>query len=390
MQNIPFEIEKIIDTLYENGYEGFIVGGCVRDILLKKTPHDFDITTNALPENVKAIFPKTVDTGIKHGTVTVITENNTPVEVTTYRTETEYKDMRHPENVVFVGDIKEDLSRRDFTVNALAYNKRKGLIDCFGGENDLNHKILRAVGDPYKRFSEDALRILRLFRFSSTLSFSMENKTYTAALKLCKNLKSISAERVFSELSKLLLGDNPDVLRPLIKNGGLESFGITGNKSLKKLSLLPKNFELRFFAFLEIYGLDFDTVFSKLKVKNSVKKYCETAEKILFLNKKSGDYQIKLALSVCDISLIKDISDYKTVIKNTDISEIYEKAKRIIKSNEPYKISQLALSGNDIKNLGFKDKQVGDVLNILCEAVRKNPKINSPEKLKKAAGKIKL
>ncbi len=182
MFKIPQNALLVINRLTQNGYKAYIVGGCVRDILLDKTPHDFDITTNAKPNEIISLFEKTVPTGIKHGTVTVILRDE-PIEVTTFRTDRDYTDNRRPDNVTFVDDLKEDLARRDFTVNALAYNKTEGLKDFFGGQDDLQNKILRAVGNPEKRFREDALRILRLFRFASTLGFSIEEQTLNDAIK---------------------------------------------------------------------------------------------------------------------------------------------------------------------------------------------------------------
>ncbi|MEE1185167.1 MAG: hypothetical protein UHX92_03715, partial [Acutalibacteraceae bacterium] len=176
MFHLPEKIEYVINRITDSGFEAFIVGGCVRDMLMGKTPNDFDITTSATPEEIQNIFEKTVPTGIKHGTITVVLEGE-PIEVTTFRCDGDYNDCRHPEKVEFVRSIEADLSRRDFTVNAIAYNPTKGIVDLFGGIEDINSKILRAVGNPEKRFCEDALRIMRLFRFSSVLSFEIEEKT---------------------------------------------------------------------------------------------------------------------------------------------------------------------------------------------------------------------
>ena len=175
--NIPNNVQFIIDTFYNNNYEAFMVGGCVRDCLLGLTPKDYDITTSALPNITESLFEKTIPTGIKHGTVTVVLDNEN-LEVTTYRTEGNYLDNRHPESVEFVSNIKEDLSRRDFTVNALAYNHKEGLIDYFNGIDDIKNKIIKAVGDPNKRFQEDALRMLRAIRFSCQLGFKIDELTY--------------------------------------------------------------------------------------------------------------------------------------------------------------------------------------------------------------------
>lgn len=206
--NIPKNVKFIIDTYYNNNYEAFMVGGCVRDSLLGLKPKDFDITTSALPEITENLFTKTIPTGIKHGTVTVVIDKEN-FEVTTYRTEGNYIDNRRPEKVEFVKDLKEDLSRRDFTINAFAYNDKEGLIDYFNGIDDLKNKVIRAVGDPNKRFNEDALRMLRAIRFSAQLGFSIESKTYDAIKDNVQLIKNISNERIRDELCKILLSDNP-------------------------------------------------------------------------------------------------------------------------------------------------------------------------------------
>lgn len=381
MQEIPQSVDSIIKTIESGGFEAFIVGGCVRDMLIGITPSDYDITTNALPTQIKSMFKKTVDTGIKHGTVTVIDDNGNHFEITTYRTENGYDDMRHPKNVAFVSNIRDDLARRDFTVNAMAYNKTQGLIDFFGGQKDLKKGILKAVGDPKTRFSEDALRILRLFRFSSTLGFKIERKTKISALSLCKNLEKISSERVANEILKSLMGKNPNALKPLIKNGGLKFFGINTCKHLEKIGRLQNKETLRFFAFLNLCDCDGPAVIKNLKLSNTFKNYYLKAKTILFLNKKSNDSEIKLALSLAEPEILFDIIDYKTHILGEDISDLSIRTKRIIKSAEPYKISHLKINGNDLKNLGIEDKEIGETLKRLCEIVRENPNFNSKEEL---------
>ncbi|MBQ4109838.1 MAG: HD domain-containing protein [Clostridia bacterium] len=206
---IPLQVKKAIQILNDNGFEAYIVGGCVRDFLLNLTPSDFDITTSALPEEILSTFSdyKTIETGLKHGTVTVVIESM-HLEITTYRVDGEYKNNRHPDEVFFTRNLKEDLKRRDFTVNAMAYHPQEGLIDCFNGQDDLRNKIIRCVGEPEKRFTEDALRILRAMRFASVLGFNVEEKTFDAACKLKQLINNISSERINSELNKLLLGES--------------------------------------------------------------------------------------------------------------------------------------------------------------------------------------
>ncbi|MBQ8800367.1 MAG: CCA tRNA nucleotidyltransferase [Lachnospiraceae bacterium] len=205
---LPKQVKQIIDTLQEQGFEAYAVGGCVRDAMLGKEPQDWDITTSALPKQVKALFRRTIDTGIQHGTVTVLLDK-VGYEVTTYRVDGAYEDGRHPTEVSFTASLTEDLKRRDFTINAMAYNERDGLVDLFRGKEDLEKGIIRCVGVAKERFSEDALRILRAFRFSAQLDFSIEEETLEAARELAGTLRKISAERIYAELTKLLLSDHP-------------------------------------------------------------------------------------------------------------------------------------------------------------------------------------
>lgn len=205
---LPADVEKIISTLEASGHEAYAVGGCVRDCILSKTPHDWDITTSAQPKEVKGLFKKTFDTGIEHGTVTVLI-GKTGYEVTTYRIDGKYEDGRHPSEVVFTASLEEDLKRRDFTINAMAYNPTRGLVDLFGGVEDLKKGIIKAVGNPIERFSEDALRMLRALRFAAQLGFDIEPVTYEAIKTLAPSLSKISAERIQVELVKLITSANP-------------------------------------------------------------------------------------------------------------------------------------------------------------------------------------
>ena len=219
--SLPEKVKTVIGKLQDNGYEAYAVGGCVRDSYLGVTPNDWDITTNALPKEVKSIFRRTVDIGIEHGTVKVMLGND-GMEVTTYRIDGEYEDSRHPKEVEFTTDLREDLRRRDFTINAMAYSEKTGLVDLFGGVDDLEAGIIRAVGDPEERFSEDALRILRALRFSARFGYDIEEETKKAIIKLAPTLSKISAERIREELEKLICSDNPDRLR------WAYIFGVTG------------------------------------------------------------------------------------------------------------------------------------------------------------------
>ena len=209
---LPEKVKTVIAELKAHGYDAYAVGGCIRDSILGRTPGDWDITTSAKPHQVKAIFPRTVDTGIQHGTVTVLMDKE-GFEVTTYRIDGEYEDARHPKDVIFTSNLLEDLKRRDFTINAMAYNDETGLVDAFDGIADLNAKRIRCVGEPTERFSEDALRMLRAVRFAAQLGFAIEERTEQAIRDMCGNLEKISAERIQVELTKLLVSPHPDTLR---------------------------------------------------------------------------------------------------------------------------------------------------------------------------------
>lgn len=206
---MPPSVNMVIDSLHAKGFEAYAVGGCVRDTILAREPDDWDITTSASPQQVKEIFDRTVDTGLEHGTVTVLAGSGAH-EVTTYRIDGEYEDGRHPKEVVFTSSLAEDLRRRDFTINAMAYNNEEGLVDLFDGIRDLQRKVIRCVGNPTERFSEDALRILRALRFSAQLGFKLDPATLDAIIALAPTLEKISAERIRVELNKLLISKRPE------------------------------------------------------------------------------------------------------------------------------------------------------------------------------------
>lgn len=215
---MPAGARAVISSLQARGYEAYAVGGCVRDSVLSRVPDDWDITTSASPSEVKAVFARTVDTGLQHGTVTVLMGKE-QYEVTTYRIDGEYEDGRHPKEVIFTASLEEDLKRRDFTINAMAYNDEEGLVDLFGGMDDLQRKVVRCVGDPMERFQEDALRILRAVRFSAQLGFRIHSDTAAAVLRLAPTLSRISAERIAAELTKLLTSPRPEYLKAAYELG---------------------------------------------------------------------------------------------------------------------------------------------------------------------------
>ena len=208
---LPENVKYIIDTIMEAGYEAFAVGGCIRDSILGRKPDDWDITTSASPYQIKELFRRTIDTGIQHGTVTVMIDKE-GYEVTTYRIDGEYEDSRHPKEVIFTPNLEEDLKRRDFTINAMAYNEKTGLVDIFEGMQDITRKVIRCVGSPMERFTEDALRMMRAVRFSAQLGYRIEEETAKAITHLAPNLTKISAERIQTELVKLVTSPHPDYL----------------------------------------------------------------------------------------------------------------------------------------------------------------------------------
>lgn len=220
---IPQGAAWVLEQLRDAGYEAYVVGGCVRDSLLHRMPDDWDITTSAKPEDTKRIFRRTVDTGIQHGTVTVMVDR-TGYEVTTYRIDGEYADGRHPEHVTFTASLLEDLKRRDFTINAMAYSPAEGLVDEFDGIGDINRRVIRAVGDPVQRFTEDALRMMRAIRFSAQLDYRIDEDTRKGIRLLAPNLKKVSAERIRVELEKLLLSEHPEELKEADELGLLRQF----------------------------------------------------------------------------------------------------------------------------------------------------------------------
>ncbi len=377
--DLPQNIKYVLDTLIKSGHKAYIVGGCVRDLLCGKEPHDYDITTSATPTEIENIFEKTVATGLKHGTVTVIIDDNL-IEVTTFRTESVYNDNRHPDTVNFVSNVKDDLARRDFTVNAMCYNDTDGLIDCFSGKDDIKNKILKAVGNAKTRFGEDALRILRLFRFAATLEFSIEKKTFDAAIDCAEKLSNISAERIFTELQKTACGGNPQVICNLLNSGALRDYSLK-NSNLSNVSKLENKQNLRAFAFFNLTSISLQNTLDKFKCSNSFKDYClkmnYLSQNIISDNKIS----IKTALNLADTDIVNDILLYYREILSIDITKHRTLLNEIIRNHEPYKISQLDISGKDIKACGFNGKDVGNKLEFLLSEVIKNPELNHRSKL---------
>ena len=370
---IPPEIQFIIDTLNKNGFEAYLVGGCVRDMLMDIPPHDYDITTSAPPEAILTLFEKTVPTGIKHGTVTVI-NGGIAAEVTTYRADGDYTDHRRPKSVTFVKSLKEDLARRDFTVNAIAYNKTKGVKDFFGGIKDINNKILRAVGEPKKRFREDALRILRLFRFASVLEFTREKETLNAALKCAPLLESISAERISSELRKAINGKKPAALKPLTDIRGLEFIGIKAPDYSKIIPL--QGVGLALFGILYSSTDNLISALEFLKPSNKEKKLYQNILTLLSLPLPQSKEEIKEMLFKTDPCSVEKYLYFKNSYFGTDTQNAFNMLSEITENGEPYRISDLKIGGKNLINMGVSGEKIGETLEYLRGLVVINPEQN--------------
>ncbi len=373
---LPIEIEKIIKSLEDGGFEAYIVGGCVRDFIMGRTPADFDITTSATPMQIEAVFSDisgfhTVPTGIKHGTITVI-NGNISAEVTTFRVDGEYRDSRRPESVSFTNKLSEDLSRRDFTVCAMAYSKNGGIVDLYGGTADANNKIIRCVGNPVQRFTEDALRILRALRFASVLDFSIEEQTSKAIQKLHPRLALVSKERICAELSKLISGDGAGRILKEYSSviSGLfsgEAF-VNTDKIADILDCLPKKLDLRLSAVL--WGVSPEKAASILKELRFESKTVRNVQMILLEVRcsLSTRFDVKLLISRVGDDLAHDIIVLKTAFGELEdgVTGLFFD---IINLNECRNLSMLAINGNDLLSLGFPSFEIGKKLDLLLKCV---------------------
>ncbi len=376
---LPEYITNLLDRLHKNGFKGYVVGGCVRDIYMQKTPHDYDVTTDATPQEIINLFEKTVATGIKHGTVTVITDAH-PIEVTTFRTEGTYTDSRRPDSVTFVRNLKDDLSRRDFTVNALAYNPTEGLIDLFGGIKDLHAGILRAVGVPEERFTEDALRILRLFRFAVVLDFKIEEETLKAAIKKADTLQKISRERIAAELEKTVCGKNLSQFSVLLNKEYLNFLNLHPCDNLNIITFLPQNTELRYFAFLHLCCDNITAVGKELKFSNARNEYLRQMN-LLINSVFETKADIKRALNKTCENAVRDALTVKKVLYKKNTQTAIMLLEEVLENNEPYLIKHLAINGNDLKEIGINGTNTGKTLNFLLDCIIQDKTLNTKEKL---------
>ena len=431
--SLPKDVEYIINTLQRAGYEAYAVGGCVRDTILNREPDDWDITTSAKPMEIKRLFPVTIDTGIQHGTVTVL-KNHVGYEVTTYRIDGEYADNRHPKEVIFTANLKEDLLRRDFTINAMAYNHEEGIIDEYGGLDDIRDGIIRCVGNPYDRFSEDALRIMRAVRFSAQLGYKIEEETSKAIVKLSPNLASISAERINTELTKLLLSPNPDYLRDAYRLGitgvvlpeldrCMECEQVNphhcysvGEHTLHSLKIVPDDKVLRYTMLFHDFGkpdtqsvdedgrmhfyghpavsermasdimhrlkFDNDTMNAvKLLCKNHDLEITEDNKHVRRAMNKLGTDNFGKLLMVKRADCMAQ-SDYKREEKLASLDNLTSIYNEIVNAGECVCMKDLAVCGRDLIDLGIKPgPAMGAILDELLNKVIDDPALNDREVL---------
>ena len=395
--NLPAHVRQCIDALEEAGYSAYAVGGCVRDWLLGLTPHDFDLCTSALPEQICRVFAhrELVLAGLKHGTVGVIFPGEV-VEITTYRTEGGYSDSRHPDWVRFVDRVEDDLSRRDFTVNAMAYSPRDGLVDLFGGQEDLDRRIMRAVGAPALRFSEDALRILRAFRFMSKLDFDIDADTLSAARETRTGLLQVSAERITAELCGLLEGRAPArALTAMVENGIFEAIAPDFHPDAKGIALvecMPCDFELRMAAFLRYCGDKGESLLARLRLSNKSTSRIRT---LLLLGDCSWPSLKEPYLRRLMAQAGRYADDLIPLAAGGffDLSTrgrrlVCERMKAIRARGDCLSPKELAVNGRHLIGVGFSGADVGRVLTALYEAVLDDPAQNQEDILMQMAEKM--
>jgi len=416
---IPNAAELIISRLEERGFEAYVVGGCVRDSIMGIPPHDWDICTSALPEQIIEVFSdlKVIPTGLKHGTVTVVLYGD-EYEITTYRIDGEYSDNRHPEAVEFVKDLKLDLMRRDFTINALAYNHKSGIIDYFNGVEDIHNKVIRCVGNPNDRFSEDALRIMRAIRFATRFGFEIEQETRKSLFTHQSLLRNISAERINSELTKTLqhitfetnvglLVDMMTLLTEVVPEFG----GCDIQKISVRLLRSISDIEVRLALLFDFDDNDIENVLYRLRFSNYLFKSVTTIVKYgrRIMNDRNQLEIVKESISCneydktdyYEVRLLHDIGHklstwsilytYSFFDKDDNDNQDILRALflKTIRCEIPYRLADLQVKGNDLISLGYNGKEIGNVLNTLLDMVMRQTVPNDRDKLIQVAKSIK-
>ena len=397
--NIPSNVEWILNTLRAHGYEAFAVGGCVRDTMLGRTPGDWDITTSARPEQVKAVFRHTVDTGLQHGTVTVL-KDHTGYEVTTYRIDGEYEDGRHPKSVEFTAELREDLRRRDFTINAMAYSHETGVVDLFGGMEDLKQGVIRCVGNPVDRFTEDALRILRAIRFSAQLGFEIEQGTRDALALIAPNLKNVSKERIMTELTKLLLSSHPERMRLVFETGmspyiaELFDEAVTDWEQAEEFlraagELLPETKAVRWAAFLkELAPKEAARIMTALKSDNDTRDRVRTLTDWFDRPISPEPAGVRRAMSAMtdeefdDLLRLREVAWTVRHSRSGDPRVLAALRDEIRARGDCIRLKDLAVTGRDLIEAGIRPgKQIGQILGDLFACVLEEPEKNRKETL---------
>jgi len=377
------DIAWVLDRLEAAGYEAYTVGGFVRDALLGKSAGDCDITTSALPEEIKRTFSeeRTLDTGIKHGTVTLV-YHGVPYEITTYRVDGEYADNRHPDRVEFTASLEEDLARRDFTVNAMAYSESRGLVDAFGGREDLRAGIIRAVGDPTRRFTEDALRILRALRFASVLDFKIDPDTKRAVLAEAYRLGGVSPERILTELRKLLggsgahrvIGEFDSLLLPLLRD--IDRIRIPERETFLALTAEERLIAI-FYLSADSPSRAFSETMRALRSDRRTERFGSTVLTAMTADL-SGDglYEAIFDLGVDAVSAA--LSLLSRLGRATDAQTRFAD---LLASGAPTSVSELAARGNELVSLGYSGARIGSILRSLTLAAMSGRVKNTPEAL---------
>lgn len=438
---LPVDVKNIIETLEANGYEAFAVGGCVRDTLLLRVPGDWDITTSAKPEEVKALFDHTIDTGIQHGTVTVM-KNHVGYEVTTYRIDGEYEDARHPKEVIFTANLVEDLKRRDFTINAMAYNDRVGVVDEFDGIQDLEDKVIRCVGNPQERLSEDALRMLRAVRFAAQLGFRIDEATKAAIKELAPTLAKVSKERIAVELIKILISDHPeeirtayelgltrvfmpefDVAMETIQNNHHHKYTV-GEHSIvamqhvrpeKMIRLIMLMHDLAKPVVLTTDDRGYDHfvghtqaganmakgILKRLKFDNAtidfvyrmIKHHDDRPpmDNMALVRRRISEIGLENMPMMIEIKRADILaqSDYNFDSKMGYVDDLEKAYKEVIEKNYCVDKKDLSVNGRDLISMGMKPgEEIGVVLDLLFDIVINDPKLNDREKLLERANKL--
>lgn len=386
---LPKDVRYIIDILTQNGYEAYAVGGCVRDSILGRVPGDWDITTSALPQQVKALFRRTIDTGIQHGTVTIMLGKN-GYEVTTYRIDGKYEDSRHPESVEFTPNLEEDLKRRDFTINAMAYNDENGIVDIFGGIDDIRNRIIRCVGNAHDRFTEDALRILRAVRFSAQLGFEIDKATKDAARELAPTLVKISRERIHTELNKLLLSDNPDYFSVVYELGVMKviisELEDVNSGNIDRLKVLIKRTKPclpeRYAALLSVIGKDKTrAVLKGLKLDNATISMAVKLVEYLGITPALAEPQMRHYINEVGKEDAIRVIDFNLSFADDSMHEEYTDMRKlcahVLERGDCTSLKELDVTGKDLVDAGFEaGKQLGELLNSLLTEVLDNPSLN--------------